>query len=67
MWDVLSKDYNRSISPDKIIKNVKRNLQPGSIIVFHDSLKAKNNLLVALPPILHHLREEGYTMSVIPY
>jgi peptidoglycan/xylan/chitin deacetylase (PgdA/CDA1 family) len=67
MWDILSKDYNRLLTPDKIITNVKRHLQPGSIIVFHDSLKAKNNLLVALPPILHHLREEGYTMSVIPY
>ena len=39
MWDVLSKDYDKSVRPEKCLKNVLKYTRPGSIIVFHDSLK----------------------------
>ncbi|MFC2112210.1 polysaccharide deacetylase family protein [Bacteroidota bacterium] len=52
MWDVLSQDYDNSISPQKCLANVEANLRPGSIIVFHDSVKAKKNLYYSLPQIL---------------
>jgi peptidoglycan/xylan/chitin deacetylase (PgdA/CDA1 family) len=52
MWDILSGDYDPSISPMKCLTNIENHLRPGSIIVFHDSLKARKNLFFALPQIL---------------
>ena len=66
MWDVLSIDYNSSLSGDRVLKNVINNVKPGSIIVFHDSDKASENLYYALPRTLEFLQEEGYNMNSIP-
>ena len=67
MWDILSKDYDKDLSPEEVYANVTRNLGPGSIIVFHDNEKAKNNLLVVLPRILVYLSQQGYALEAIPY
>ncbi|MFM7015516.1 MAG: polysaccharide deacetylase family protein [Bacteroidota bacterium] len=67
MWDLLSKDYDVKMEPKTILKNIKKNLRPGSIIVFHDSQKAAKNLMAVLPPLLQYLKQEGYTMEAIPY
>jgi peptidoglycan-N-acetylglucosamine deacetylase len=60
MWDVISQDYNNEISPHNCLKNVVENLKPGSIIVFHDSKKAFQNLEYALPKTLEFIKEKGY-------
>ena len=60
MWDVLSKDYDLFTSPEEVEKNVIDNIQPGSIVVFHDNLKAEKNVQVALPRVLNQLKEAGY-------
>lgn len=65
MWDVLTMDYNKNLSPNQVVDNVKKLVRPGSIIVFHDSLKAWDRLKVALPKSLEHLANEGYTFDVI--
>lgn len=65
MWSVLSVDYNGKISPEKVVRNVIRNVKPGSIIVFHDSLKASKNLYPALPIVLGYLKRQGYTAKPI--
>jgi peptidoglycan-N-acetylglucosamine deacetylase len=67
MWDVLSHDYNPRISPDKCYRNVVNSVQPGSIIVFHDSKKAAKNMLIALPKTLETLTNQGYQFLSIPY
>jgi peptidoglycan/xylan/chitin deacetylase (PgdA/CDA1 family) len=67
MWDILSKDYNKAILPKTILNNVLNNLKPGSIIVFHDSEKAKKNVLAVLPLLLQNLKQQGYAMEAIPY
>jgi peptidoglycan/xylan/chitin deacetylase (PgdA/CDA1 family) len=67
MWDILSKDYDKDLSPEEVYANVTRNLEPGSIIVFHDSEKAKKNLLAVLPRILEYLTQQGYISEAIPY
>jgi len=67
MWDILSKDYNEEILPKTILNNVLNNLKPGSIIVFHDSEKAKKNVLAVLPLLLQNLKQQGYAMEAIPY
>ncbi len=66
MWNVLSVDYNSGLSGKRVLQNVIRNVKPGSIIVFHDSDKAAENLYYALPRTLDFLRDEGYNMLSIP-
>lgn len=65
MWDVLSADFDQTISPEKCLKNVLENVQSGSIIVFHDSMKASRNLEYALPKTLAFLKENGFKCDVI--
>jgi hypothetical protein len=49
MWDVLSGDFDRRLPPETCLRNTVRGARSGSIIVFHDSLKARPNLEYALP------------------
>jgi peptidoglycan/xylan/chitin deacetylase (PgdA/CDA1 family) len=65
LWDVLSCDYDRSLLPQEVTANVLRNIRPGSIIVFHDSLKAWPNLKVALPEVLKWIKLHGYTTGFL--
>lgn len=67
MWDILSKDYDASQTPETVLNNVLRNIKPGAIIVFHDSEKAKKNVLAVLPQLLQYLKQQGYAMEAIPY
>lgn len=66
LWEVLSVDYNPKVSGETVVKNVTRNVRPGSIVVFHDSIKASKNLYHALPEVLEFLKNQGYTMKAIP-
>jgi peptidoglycan/xylan/chitin deacetylase (PgdA/CDA1 family) len=65
MWDVLSADFDISNTPQQCYENVVKNVTPGSIVVFHDSLKAKNNMLFALERSLEHLSREGYIFRAL--
>ena len=60
MWDVLSADYDTRFSAKQCIDNVLKNVEAGSIIVFHDSEKAFRNLKSTLPVVLKCLHDEGY-------
>ena len=66
MWDVLSRDYSRRLSPRGCLKNVTKHLQAGSIVVFHDSVKAFRNMRYALPHTLEHIRRMGLQCKSIP-
>ena len=66
MYDVITHDYARRITADRVFENVRRHTRPGSIIVFHDSLKSAARTLEALPRAIEWLREEGYEMLPIP-
>lgn len=65
MWDVLSYDFDPNISPEKCLDHVLKNTTIGSIIVFHDSIKAKKNLEYALPKAIEKLKEKGFTFEPI--
>jgi peptidoglycan/xylan/chitin deacetylase (PgdA/CDA1 family) len=65
MWDVLSGDFDQSISKEKCLKNVIKNTTSGSIIVFHDSVKASEKLQFALPKILDHFSKKGFSFEII--
>ncbi|WP_298221316.1 polysaccharide deacetylase family protein [Flavobacterium sp.] len=60
MWDVLSADFDATVTAEKCLKNVLKNIRPGSIIVFHDSAKAFKNLEYTLPRTLQFLKDNGY-------
>jgi len=59
MWDVLSMDYSKRVSPRRVTNNVVNHLHPGAIIVFHDSKKAERNLRYALPRALEAISQKG--------
>ena len=65
MWDVLTNDYDHSLSPEKCLRESIRSTQSGSIIVFHDSLKAQRNMQYALPRFLEHFTAQGYTFQTL--
>jgi len=67
MWDVLSADFDQSISSDECLQNVLQNYTSGSVIVFHDSEKAFPHLKYALPLVLEQLYEQGYICRKIEY
>jgi peptidoglycan/xylan/chitin deacetylase (PgdA/CDA1 family) len=60
MWDVLSADFDTGISEEKCLQNVLNNVQSGSIIIFHDSVKASKNLKYVLPKTLQFLKENNF-------
>jgi len=59
MWEVLSVDFDVTITPEKCLENVLQNVHSGSIIVFHDSVKAFANLEYVLPRTLEFLKQKG--------
>lgn len=65
MWDVLSGDFDQKTLPEKCYENVINNTESGSIIVFHDSLKAQKNLKYALPKAIEYLLTQGFVFDVI--
>jgi peptidoglycan/xylan/chitin deacetylase (PgdA/CDA1 family) len=67
MWDLISCDYDRRIKPEKVLKNVTDFVRPGSVITFHDSIKARNNLMKALPLSIKWMKEQGYRFEAIPF
>ena len=65
MWDVLSVDYDKEISPEQCLENIIKNTVPGSIIACHDSLKAFKNLEYALPKAIEYLKNKGFVFETI--
>ncbi len=65
MWDVLSGDFDPKTTPEKCYNNVIKNTKSGSVIVFHDSVKASENLKYALPKTIEYLLEKGFVFDVI--
>lgn len=65
MWDLLTGDYKKKTSLDRIIQTIKRFTRKGSIVVFHDSLKARNNMLATLPKAIEFWNEKGYQSKLL--
>jgi len=65
LWDVLSADFDQSITPERCLAHVCKNVTSGSVIVFHDSEKASRNIYYALPRTLEFLISKGYRCKKI--
>ena len=64
MWDVVTRDYSPHMTPNGAFNVVKNYTRNGSVIVFHDSLKAETNMREAMPRAIEWLQKEGYTFKV---
>ena len=65
MSDVVTRESRRRMKPRDVLENVRRYVRSGSIIVFHDSLKARDNMLWALPRAIRWLRRQGYSFGTL--
>lgn len=66
MYDLVTRDYSKKLQPSDVLNNVKRFARNGSIIVFHDSLKAEKNMRYALPRAIEWLKSQGYEFLPLP-
>ena len=65
LWDVLTHDYNRSYSPDKMLSIIQHYTRPGSIINFHDSVKSADRTIAVLPRVIEWLQAQGYAIQTL--
>jgi len=64
-WDVISRDYNPELKPEEVLEIVKRYARNGSIIVFHDSIKAERNMKYAMPKAIDFLKAQGFAFDTL--
>ena len=64
-WDILTRDYDKNVTPEQMLANIKKNTRPGSIINFHDSLKSNERMLTVLPQAIEWLQAQGYTLKAL--
>lgn len=65
MWTMLTKDYDKKTTPEECLRRATCRIKPGSIIVFHDSIKARKNMMYALPKAIEILQKKGYSFAVL--
>lgn len=66
LWNIISQDYGKFVTPEDCYQKVADHIKPGSIICFHDSVKTFHNMSYALPRILELCRERGWECKAIP-
>ncbi|MDE6497514.1 MAG: polysaccharide deacetylase family protein [Muribaculaceae bacterium] len=66
MYDVVTRDYSSQLTPGQVLRNVMRYTRPGSIIVFHDSIKAQLRMEAVLPAAIEWLLQQGYSFETLP-
>jgi len=65
MWDILSGDFDPNISEKQCYQNVVGKAEAGSIIVFHDSIKASKKLKFVLPKVMEYYHERGFRFEAL--
>nr|WP_320118020.1 polysaccharide deacetylase family protein [uncultured Marinifilum sp.] len=64
MWDVLSGDYRQDITPERCYRDVMKKVRPGSILLFHNHVKADKNMRYTIPRLIDDLHEKGYEFEI---
>jgi peptidoglycan/xylan/chitin deacetylase (PgdA/CDA1 family) len=64
-WDVITRDYNPDLTGEQVLGIVKKYARNGSIVVFHDSLKAQRNMRHAMPKAIEYLLAQGYSFEML--
>ena len=66
MWDVLTRDFDASLSKELCLQRSISYARSGSVIIFHDSYKAERNLQYVLPRFMEHFLEKGFLFKPLP-
>ncbi len=66
MWDIITGDFDKTNGVEKVVRNVLDHVREGSIIVFHDSIKAAPRMIPALKIVMEELSKAGYKFSALP-
>ena len=66
-WTVISGDFDQELTPETCFENTISSTEKGSIVVFHDSMKARKNLTFVLPAFLKYFKDKGFNFKAIPY
>lgn len=64
-WDVLTRDYDKDVTPEQMLSKIRRMTCPGSIINFHDSVKSNERMLAVLPQAIEWLQQQGYEIKAL--
>ena len=64
-WDILTRDYEASRTPEQMLAQIQKETRPGSIINFHDSLKSNERMLTVLPQAIEWLQDQGYELAAL--
>ena len=64
-WDILTRDYDKNVTPEQMLRLIQRETREGSIINFHDSLKSNERMLEVLPKAIEWLQKEGYELATL--
>lgn len=65
MWDVLTGDYDQSLSKERVLSKTLQHTEQGSIVLFHDSIKASRNMMYALPKFLEYFSEREFIFKAL--
>lgn len=65
LWDIITHDYNAHYTPAEVMNVIRRYSRNGSVVVFHDSLKAAKNMLSVLPQAIEFWQQQGYELRPI--
>jgi peptidoglycan/xylan/chitin deacetylase (PgdA/CDA1 family) len=65
MWDVLTADYDASLTRERVLAKALQYTESGSIVLFHDSIKANKNMSFALPRFLEYFSEREFRFQSI--
>ena len=66
-FDVVSRDYDSEVTAEELERIVMKRIRPGSIVVFHDSIRTISKLRVALHPLIERIRREGYEFDTLKW
>ena len=64
-WDILTRDYDKHVTPEQMLRLIQRETREGSIINFHDSLKSNERMLEVLSKAIEWLQKEGYELATL--
>lgn len=66
LWDVLTHDYDKDYSSERMLEIIRQYTRPGSIINFHDSVKSADRTPETVKKAIQWLKQEGYSLLPLP-
>lgn len=67
MWSLLTGDFDIKATPETCFQNIVQNIKAGDIVVFHDSEKAYDRMIYALPKFLAYCKEQNWEVKHLPF